>query len=93
MAEDFVQKAVALSYDDKQDSAPKVVAKGKGEIANNIIKIAKANDLPIRKDEDLVELLSKIDIDREVPPQMYKAVAEIFSYIYDLSNKYKERNI
>ncbi len=92
MAEDFVQKAVALNYDDKQDSAPKVVAKGKGEIAKNIIKIAQDNDLPIRKDEDLVELLTKIDIDREIPPEMYKAVAEIFSHIYDLSNKYKEKN-
>lgn len=92
MAEDFVQKAVALSYDDQQDSAPKVVAKGKGEIANNIIKIAQENDLPIKKDEDLIELLTKIDIDREVPPEMYKAVAEIFSYIYELSNQYKENN-
>ena len=92
MAEDFVQKAVALNYDDQKDSAPKIVAKGKGEIAKNIIKIAQDNDLPIRKDEDLVELLTKIDIDREIPPEMYKAVAEIFSHIYDLSNKYKERN-
>ncbi|MEA1914235.1 MAG: FlhB-like flagellar biosynthesis protein [Campylobacterota bacterium] len=88
---DFIQKAVALSYDDQSNSAPKVVASGKGEIAKNIIKIAQDNDLPIRKDEDLVELLSKLDIDKEIPPNMYKAVAEIFSFIYDITNKHKEK--
>ncbi len=75
-----VQKAVALQYD-------KITAKGKGETANNIIKIAKDNKIPIKKDEDLVELLSKIDIDKEIPTSMYKAVAEIFAFIYELSNK------
>jgi len=88
--QDFIQKAVALSYDENTNSAPKVVASGKGQIASNIIKIAKQNDLPIRKDEDLVELLSKLDIDKEIPPNMYKAVAEIFSFIYDITNKNKE---
>ena len=83
-------QAVALKYDTKVDSAPKLVAKGKGQTASNIIKIAKDNDIPIKKDEDLVELLSQIDIDKEIPGSMYKAVAEIFSFIYDLSNKNKE---
>jgi flagellar biosynthesis protein len=85
--QDFIQKAVALSYDETSNNAPKVVASGKGQIANNIIKIAQDNDLPIRKDEDLVELLSKLDIDKEIPPNMYKAVAEIFSFIYDITKK------
>ena len=83
-------KAVALKYDTKTDSAPKLVAKGKGETASNIIKIAEDNDIPIKKDADLIELLSQIDIDKEIPGSMYKAVAEIFSFIYDLSNKNKE---
>ena len=56
-----VQKAVALQYDKNTNNAPKITAKGKGETANNIIKIAKDNKIPIKKDEDLVELLSKID--------------------------------
>jgi len=85
--QDFIQKAVALSYDETSNNAPKVVASGEGQIANNIIKIAQDNDLPIRKDEDLVELLSKLDIDKEIPPNMYKAVAEIFSFIYDITKK------
>jgi flagellar biosynthesis protein len=83
-------KAIALKYDIDKDNAPKLVAKGKGETATNIIKIAKDNNIPIKKDEDLVELLSQIDIDKEIPGSMYKAVAEIFSFIYDLSNKNKD---
>jgi len=85
-----IQKAVALKYDMKKDDAPSVVAKGKGETASNIIKLANDNDIPIKKDEDLVELLSQIDIDKEIPTGMYKAVAQIFSFIYDLSNKNKK---
>lgn len=80
-----IKKAVALGYDIDVDNAPKVVAKGKGEFANNIIKIAQENDVPIKKDEDLVELLSAIDIDKEIPDSMYKAVSEIFAFIYDLT--------
>lgn len=85
MRERDIKKAVALNYDIDTDKAPKVTAKGKGELANNIIKIAQDNDVPIKKDEDLVELLSAIDIDKEIPDSMYKAVSEIFSFIYDLT--------
>ncbi len=85
MRERDIKKAVALNYDIEVDKAPKVVAKGKGELANNIIKIARDNDVPIKKDEDLIELLSAIDIDKEIPDSMYKAVSEIFSFIYDLT--------
>jgi flagellar biosynthesis protein len=88
--DDFIQKAAAIKYDLDKDNAPKLIAKGKGETASNIIKIAKENNIPIKKDEDLIELLSKIDIDKEIPTSMYKAVAEIFSFIYDLSNKNQE---
>lgn len=86
----IASKAVALKYDIEKDSAPTLIAKGKGETASNIIKLANEHDIPIKKDEDLVELLSQIDIDKEIPGSMYKAVAEIFSFIYDLSNKNKE---
>jgi len=80
-------KAVALKYDKESSNAPKVTAKGEGFTAENIIKIANLNDVPIKKDEDLVEMLSQLEIDREVPPEMYKAIAEVFSYIYKLTNK------
>lgn len=85
MRDKNIKKAVALNYDIDTSQAPKVVAKGKGELANNIIKIAQDNDVPIKKDEDLVELLSAIDIEKEIPESMYKAVSEIFSFIYDLT--------
>ena len=90
MQKDITQKAIALKYDIEKDNAPKITAKGKGETASNIIKIAKENKIPIKKDEDLIELLSQIDIDKEIPGSMYKAVAEIFSFIYDLSNNKNE---
>ncbi|QSZ43079.1 type III secretion system protein [Sulfurimonas aquatica] len=81
------EKAVALKYDASVSSAPKVTAKGEGHTAQTIIKIAKENDIPIKKDEDLVELLSKVDLDREVPAEMYKAIAEVFSFIYNMTKK------
>jgi len=87
----FMQKAVALKYEQSLDNAPKITAKGRGETAKNIIKIAKDNQIPIKKDEDLVELLSQIDIDKEIPTAMYKAVAEIFAFIYGLSNQNREK--
>lgn len=81
-----MKKAVALKYDREKDSAPKVVASGKGDIANNIIKLAREHDIFIKKDADLVELLSKIELNKEVPPMLYKAVAEVFSFIYKITN-------
>ncbi|PLY05124.1 MAG: type III secretion system protein [Arcobacter sp.] len=91
MNEKDIKKAVALNYDIDVDNAPKVVAKGKGALASNIIKIAQDNDVPIKKDEDLVELLSAIDIDKEIPDSMYKAVSEIFSFIYDLTTLQRKK--
>ncbi|MDQ7043173.1 MAG: EscU/YscU/HrcU family type III secretion system export apparatus switch protein [Sulfurimonas sp.] len=81
------EKAVALKYDKESNQAPKLTAKGEGFTAQNIIKIAKLHEIPIKKDEDLVEMLSKLEIDREVPAEMYKAIAEVFSYVYKLTNK------
>ncbi len=82
------EKAVALKYE-KGSTTPKTTAKvtvkGRGYIAKDIIKIAKLHDVPIKKDEDLIEMLSKLEIDKEVPPEMYKAIAEVFSYVYRLT--------
>jgi len=81
------KEAVALEYDKEKNSAPKVTAKGKGKTAQKIIELAELNDIPIKKDEDLLELLSKVELDKEVPQEMYKAVAEVFSFIYKMTNK------
>ena len=81
------EKAVALKYDEKKNKAPVVGAKGEGKTAQKIIQIAKEHGVPLKKDEDLVELLSKVELDAEVPPQMYKAIAEVFSFIYNTTKK------
>ena len=81
------KKAVALGYNRSQDNAPKVLASGAGEIANKIIGLAKEHDIPIKEDPDLIEILSKVEVDQEIPPNLYKAVAEIFSFLYKVTNK------
>jgi len=81
------KKAAALRYDQKKEKAPRVVAKGEGKNAENIIKIAALHKLPIQKDEDLIELLSNVEINKEVPDALYKAVAEVFSFIYKTTKK------
>ncbi len=85
----YLPKAAALKYEREVSNAPKVMAKGQGETAKNIIKLARENNIPIKKDADLVELLSKIEVEKEIPESMYRAVAEIFSFIYEMANKGK----
>jgi flagellar biosynthesis protein len=82
-----MKQAVALRYDQDKENAPKVVAKGKGVTAQKIIEIAHEHDLPIREDADLIELLSKVEIDHEIPENLYIAVAEVFKFIYSVTNK------
>lgn len=77
-----LKKAIALGYNKEKDNAPKVLASGKGVIAEQIIAAAKQNNIPIKEDKDLVEILSKIDINQEIPPNLYRAIAEIFSFLY-----------
>ncbi|HEX2958208.1 MAG TPA: EscU/YscU/HrcU family type III secretion system export apparatus switch protein [Chitinispirillaceae bacterium] len=76
------EKAVALKYNEGEDRAPKVVAKGQGHIADRIIETARQNGIPIYQDHDLLELLAQVDIDREIPSELYTAVAEILSWVY-----------
>lgn len=83
------KKAVALQYDKSQFTAPHVTAKGRGLVAERILEIAKEHDIPIHSDADLTEILDKIEIEQEIPLEVYAIVAEIFSYIYKVSNKAK----
>jgi flagellar biosynthesis protein len=79
--------AVSLKYRHESDSAPRVTAKGKGKIAEKIIKIAKEHDIYIHEDPDLIEVLSQLDINDEVPPDLYLVVAELLAFVYSLNNK------
>ena len=92
MKKDFIKKAVGLQYKKDIDNAPKVTVSGKRETAKKIIKIAQENNIPIKKDEDLVNMLSQIELNQEIPTVLYKAVAEIFSYVYSVSNEKDDKN-
>lgn len=88
------KEAVALSYDPSARSAPKVVAKGKGKIAENILEKAKENDIPIQEDPSLIEILGQLNIDESIPEELYKAVSEVFAYIYHVDREHglRKRN-
>lgn len=83
------KEAVALSYDIAKDFAPKVVAKGKGEVADNIMEKAKEFNIPIQEDPTLVELLGQLEINETIPEELYQAVAEIFAFIYRIDKTMK----
>lgn len=78
------KQAAALTYDPSEQAAPTLVAKGSGETAEDIIKLALENEIPIQEDETLVQLLSELEINETIPDELYKAVAEIFAFIYKL---------
>ncbi|MFC5649028.1 EscU/YscU/HrcU family type III secretion system export apparatus switch protein [Paenibacillus solisilvae] len=77
-----LKKAVALKYEPGDHQAPIVVAKGRGKLAEAILEKAAKNGVPIQQDSSLVEVLSKLDLDQEVPPELYALVAEILSFVY-----------
>ena len=80
-------KAVALKYDRKKDNAPRVIAKGRGEIAEKIIEVAKAHNVPLYEDKNLVQILEALDLETEIPPELYRAVAEVLAFIYRLNGR------
>ncbi len=80
--------AIAIQYDAQKMSAPKVLAKGKDLIAQKIKEIAAEHDIPIVEDRPLAQLLFKsVDIDEQIPPDLFKAVAQILAYIYQMKKR------
>jgi len=80
--------AVALKYDKSTGSAPKVIAKGIDFLALKIKDIARENDVPIIENPSLARALyDQLEVEQEIPEEFYKAIADIFSYIYNLENK------
>lgn len=78
------KKAVALRYDPEKDNAPVVLAKGYGELAERIIKIAKERNIPVVEDKDLISALIKVEVFEEIPPELYRAVAKVLVFIKTL---------
>jgi flagellar biosynthesis protein len=79
--------AVALRYDDQSSTAPRVVAKGRGDTADRILAAARAHGVPIREDKDLVELLSACELLDEIPAELYAAVAQVLAYLHALNQE------
>ncbi|MDE2131544.1 MAG: EscU/YscU/HrcU family type III secretion system export apparatus switch protein [Betaproteobacteria bacterium] len=77
------QTAVALAYQ-SQDSAPRVVAKGRGLVAQAIIARAREHGVFVHESEELVSLLMQVELDRQIPSELYLAVAELLAWLYRL---------
>jgi flagellar biosynthesis protein len=81
--------AVALKYDAATDAAPKVIAKGRGLVAEKIMALACEQGIPMREDPDLVQMLTQIDLDQAIPPSLYQIVAELLAFVYRLNQSYQ----
>ncbi|PLV60336.1 FlhB-like flagellar biosynthesis protein [Thermotoga sp. KOL6] len=81
MRMDDIKKAIALRYDPSRMRAPEVVAKGVGEIAERIIKMAQKYGIPIEERPDLIDDLMRLELFSEIPEEMYLVIAEIFAFL------------
>ena len=81
------KKAVALKYKENEDVAPRVIAKGKGEIAEKIIETGEKSKIQIYEDENLIEDLLKLELYDEIPPELYEAMAEIILFVYSINKE------
>ena len=77
-------RAAALHYDPVRDAAPRLVARGDGHIAERILELARAHGIPVHEDRALVEVLARLEIGSEIPPEIYRLVAEIIAFLYRL---------
>jgi flagellar biosynthesis protein len=84
---DQQKKAAALKYRKGSDSAPQLVAKGRGLVAEKILALAREHGIPVREDRNMVEILSTLSLYEEIPPELYKAVAEILAFVYKMSGR------
>jgi flagellar biosynthesis protein len=82
--------AVALRYQSNADASPRVVAKGRGAIAEKIIALAREHNVPIIQNADLLMVLSKVELMDEIPEALYGVVAEILAYVYSINEQLKK---
>ncbi|MFC1855952.1 EscU/YscU/HrcU family type III secretion system export apparatus switch protein [Thermodesulfobacteriota bacterium] len=81
------RRAIALKYNRESDTAPRVAAKGRGYVADKILEIAEKFNIPVKEDRDLIEILYKLDIEQEIPSELYVVVAEILAFVYKVNQK------
>lgn len=82
--EQKVRKAVALEYSGV--STPRVTATGENEVAEEILRVASEHDVPIYRDDSLAQVLSELELQSEIPPMLYVAVAEVLAFTYQLQD-------
>jgi flagellar biosynthesis protein len=87
MTSKTTKKAAALRYAQGRDQAPRVVAKGRGKIAEKIVALAHQHNVPLVEDRSLMQLLEALDVDTEIPSDLYQAVAEVLVFVYRLNKK------
>ena len=90
MAEDKrtpVPEAVALRYDREKENAPRIVANGRGIVAQQLMEIAKKHSVPVYQNQSVTQLLMAVELDREIPPELYQAVANVLAYVYRLDGR------
>lgn len=83
----YIKKAVAMEYFKKKGRAPRIIAKGKGILAEKIVELANKNNVPLFKDKNLCNLFMNTDVGKEIPESLYKAAVEVLSYVYWLKRR------
>lgn len=86
------RSAIALRYDVDSDRAPMILASGRGPVADEILRIADENKIPLYEDRELASLLTKLELDTEIPPELYVLVAEVLFFVYKLDRMAEKRD-
>ncbi len=87
------KEALALGYEPSRDEAPRVLAKGAGELAERILAAARAHGIPVREDRSLLKLLSRLEPGDEIPPELFLVVAEVFAFIYRVEENWRGKTM
>lgn len=85
------RSAIAIKYDIEKDAAPVILAVGKGSFAEEILKVAEDNKIPLFEDKNLANLLIKLEVDTEVPSELYTLVAEVLAFVFRLDQMVSKR--
>ena len=87
-----IRLAIALKYDQDQGPAPVVIASGRNETADRILAKAKEANVPVYHDDSMAQILSELEMGTEIPPELYQAVAQIIAFVWQIDNKYSNRD-
>jgi flagellar biosynthesis protein len=85
MKDKDLKRAAALRYDQTRDNAPKILAKGRGKMAERIVAAAREHNIPLVEDRNLVQILETLDLNTEIPTELYQAVSEVLVFVYRMN--------